>query len=133
MKRYSLRDLSSRQRLAGHVADGETAEVGQAGLGANAGELGVVDEDLVGAELVLPGFDGGELGVEAGLCVVVGVAGGFGGHKAILPGLARCQEEGDSFEQSPSLVSVIAAFLAVPSGGRRCRSARSGVGRSSAR
>jgi hypothetical protein len=37
-----------------------TAEVGKAGLGADRGELGIVDEDFVGAELVLPGFDGGE-------------------------------------------------------------------------
>src|ERR1700678_478742 len=80
--------------LAGHVADGEAAEVGQAGLGADGGELGVVDEDLVGAELIAPGFDGREFGVEAGFGVVVGVAGGvlfsfvlFGAHGSILSGL----------------------------------------------
>ena len=79
--------------LAGHVTDGEAAEVWKAGLGTDAGELGVVDEDLVGAELVTPGFDGGEFGVEASFGVVVGVAGGlvFGfvlfGHGDILSGL----------------------------------------------
>ena len=94
MKRYSLRDFSSRQVPAGHVADEETAEVGEAGLGADAGELGVVDEDLVGLELVAPGFDGREFGVETGFGVVVGVAGGlvfcfvlFGAHGSILSGL----------------------------------------------
>ena len=51
--------------LAGHVADGEAAEVGEAGLWADGGELGVVDEDFVSAELVAPGFDGGEGDVEA--------------------------------------------------------------------
>jgi hypothetical protein len=81
--------------LAGHVADGEASEVGEAGLRADAGELGVVDQDLVGLELVLPGFDGGEGGVEAGFGVVVGVAGGVrggdgrGAHASILACLAR--------------------------------------------
>jgi hypothetical protein len=81
-----LEGLELEAGFAGHVADGEAAEVGKAGLGADGGELGVVDEDLVGLELVAPGFDGGELGVEASGGVVVGVAGGFGfgGHRSIL-------------------------------------------------
>ena len=85
-----LEGLEFEAGLAGHVADGETAEVGQAGLGADAGELGVVDEDFVGFELIAPGFDGGEVDVEAGFGVVVGVAGGlvFGlvlfAHESIL-------------------------------------------------
>ena len=83
-----LEGLELEAAVAGHVADGEAAEVGEAGLGADGGELGVVDEDLVGAELVRPGFDGGKFGVEAGLRVVVGVAGGLviatGGHGSIL-------------------------------------------------
>jgi hypothetical protein len=71
--------------LAGHVADGDAAEVGEAGLGTDAGELGIVYQDLVGAELVAPGFDFGELCVEARFGVVVGVAGGLlGGHRSIL-------------------------------------------------
>src|SRR6266851_93469 len=74
--------------LARNVADCEAAEVGQAGLGADAGELGVVDEDLIGLELVAPGLDLGESGVEAGFGVVVGVARGLGGHRAILSGSA---------------------------------------------
>jgi hypothetical protein len=78
--------------LARHVTDGQAAEVGQAGFGTDAGELGVVDEDLVSLELVLPSFDGGELDVEAGFCVVVGVAGGFGGHTYILAGLDECED-----------------------------------------
>ncbi len=89
-----LEGLELQAALAGHVADGEAAEVGEARLGADAGELGVVDEDLVGLELVLPGFDGGEGGVEAGFGVVVGVAGGVrvgkdcGAHGSILACLA---------------------------------------------
>jgi hypothetical protein len=79
--------------FAGHVADEEAAEVGKASLGADGGELGVVHEDFVGAELVPPGFDFGELDVEAGFGVVVGVAGGvllvLFGHVSILSGLAR--------------------------------------------
>ena len=76
--------------LAGHVADGDATEVGQAGLGADRGELGIVDEDLVGLELIAPGFDGRKFDVEAGFCVVVCVAGGFVfgfvlfGHASIL-------------------------------------------------
>jgi hypothetical protein len=79
-----LERLQLHAFLAGHVTDGEAAEVWKAGLGTDAGELGVVDEDLVGLELVRPGFNCGKLDVEAGLCVVVGVAGGFSGHTAIL-------------------------------------------------
>jgi hypothetical protein len=63
--------------LARHVSDGDAAKVGEAGLGADAGELGVVDEDFVCLELVAPGFDGGKLDAESGLSVVVGVAGGL--------------------------------------------------------
>jgi len=62
--------------LARHVSDGDAAKVRQTGLGTDAGELGIVDEDFVGAELVAPGFDGGKFDVEAGFGVVVGVAGG---------------------------------------------------------
>src|ERR1700685_722378 len=83
-KEVFLEGLQLHALLAGHVADGEAAEVGKPGLGADAGELGVVDEDLVGLELVRPGFDCWELDVEAGFCVVVGVAGGLGGHTSIL-------------------------------------------------
>ena len=66
--------------LAGHVAELDDAEVGESGLGADGGELGIVDEDFVGRELILPGFDGGKREVEAGFGVLVGVAwsDGFG-------------------------------------------------------
>ena len=63
--------------LAGHVADGDATEVGQAGLGTDGGELGVVDQDLVGFELIAPGVDRRKFDVEAGFCVVIRVAGGF--------------------------------------------------------
>jgi hypothetical protein len=71
--------------LAGHVADGENAEVGQAGFGADAGQFGVVDFNLVAGELVAPGFDGGKLEIEAGFGVIVGVA-GFCGHSSYCMG-----------------------------------------------
>jgi hypothetical protein len=85
-----LEGLELEAALSGHVANGEAAEVGETGLGADAGELGVIDEDLVGLELILPGFDGGEGGVEARFGVIVGVAGGVriwksrGAHVSIL-------------------------------------------------
>jgi hypothetical protein len=69
--------------LAGHVADGENAEVGQAGFGADAGQFGVVDFDLIAGKLVAPGFDGGKLKVQAGFGVIVSVA-GFCGHSSIV-------------------------------------------------
>jgi hypothetical protein len=82
-----LEGLQLEAGLARHVANGDAAEVGEAGFGADGGELGVVDQDLVGFELVAPGFNGRKCGVEASLGVVVGVAGGFGGfcgHGSIL-------------------------------------------------
>ena len=60
---------------AGHVANGERTEVGQTGLGADGSELRIVDDDFVAGKLILPGFDGGKGEIEAGLCVVVGIAG----------------------------------------------------------
>jgi hypothetical protein len=80
-----LEGLELKAGFAGHVADGDATEVGQSGLGADGGELGVIDEDLVGFKLVAPGFDAREGGIEAGLGVIVGVAGGVGGHSSILP------------------------------------------------
>src|ERR1700727_2711659 len=83
-----LEGLQIHALFAGHVTDGEAAEVGEAGLGADGGELGGVDEDLAGLELIGPGLDGGEFGVEAGCGVIVGVAGGVrggcGAHGSIL-------------------------------------------------
>lgn len=59
--------------FAGHVADIQHAEVGQACLGANGSKLGVVNRDFVGWELILPGLDSWKSEVEAGFCVIVGV------------------------------------------------------------
>ncbi len=85
-----LEALELHAVFVGHVADGETAEVGEAGLGADTGELRIVDEDLVGRELVRPGFDRGEFCIEPGCGVVVSVAGGVlrDGHHSILSGQA---------------------------------------------
>ena len=71
--------------LAGHVTDGEDAEVRQAGFGADAGQLGIVYFDFIAGKLVTPGFDGGKLEVQAGFGVIVGVA-GFCGHSPIVKG-----------------------------------------------
>src|SRR5580692_1557448 len=57
----------------GHVADGEQAKVGQAGLGANRGQFRIVDEDLVARKLISPGLNCREGEVESGLGVFVGV------------------------------------------------------------
>ena len=70
-----LERLELEAALAGHVADGQNAEVGQTGLGADAGQLGIVNFDLVARELVLPGFDGGKFEVKTSLSVVVRVTG----------------------------------------------------------
>ena len=61
------------------------AEVGQAGLGADGGKLGIVDDDFVAGKLVLPGLDGGKGEVEPGLGVIVGVA-RLLGHISIVRG-----------------------------------------------
>ncbi len=80
-----MSDLKLEAALAGHVANGEDAEVGQAGLGANAGQLGVVDLDLIAGKLIAPGFDGGKLEVEAGFRMIFGVT-WFCGHGSIVSG-----------------------------------------------
>jgi len=69
-----LEALELGAAVAGHIADGECAEVGEAGFGADGGEFGVVDEDFVAGKLVWPGFNGGEGEVESGRGVLVGVA-----------------------------------------------------------
>jgi len=66
--------LEFEAALAGHVTDGEHAEVGQAGFGAHRGEFRIVDENFVARKLVLPGFNGRKGEIEAGLGVFVGVA-----------------------------------------------------------
>ena len=60
--------------FAWHVAEGEDAEVGQAGFGADRGKLRIVDENLVAGELVRPCFDGRECEIEPSFGVLVGVS-----------------------------------------------------------
>ena len=50
----------------GHVADGEDAEIRQAGLGANRGELGIIYDNFVTLKLVGPSLNLRKLGVESG-------------------------------------------------------------------
>ena len=51
------------------------AEVGQARLGADGGELRIVDRDLIPRKLIGPGLDVGEGKVDAGGSVIVSIAG----------------------------------------------------------
>ena len=66
--------LEFETELAGHVAEGDDAEVGKAGLGADGGELGVIDQNFVTRELVFPGFDRGKRKVEPSFGVLVRVS-----------------------------------------------------------
>src|ERR1017187_3518865 len=69
-----LEGLQFEAALAGHVADCEGAEIGQAGLGTYGCKFGVVDLDFIAGKLVLPGFDGGKGEIDAGFGVVVRIA-----------------------------------------------------------
>lgn len=60
--------------IARHVADGQNPKVGQAGLGANRGQLRIVDLNFVSGKLILPGPDGRKSKVQPGLGVLVGVS-----------------------------------------------------------
>ena len=62
-----LQGLQLQAMLVRHVADGDGAEIRQAGLGADRGELGIVNDDFVSGKLVRPGFDRGKIVVESGL------------------------------------------------------------------
>ena len=59
----------------GHVADGEHAEIRQAGLGTNRCQFRIIDCDLVAGKLIFPRLDGRKLVIQSGLGVVVGIAG----------------------------------------------------------
>jgi hypothetical protein len=59
---------------ARRVADGEVAEVGQAGFGTNRGQFRVVDDDLVAGKLILPCLDFRKPKIETGFCMIVGIA-----------------------------------------------------------
>ena len=66
--------LEFEATVAGHVADGENAEVGEPCFGADGGEFRIVDLDFIAGKLILPGFNGRKGEVETGLGVIVGVA-----------------------------------------------------------
>src|SRR6266850_7553525 len=57
----------------GHVLNGDGAEVGEAGLGADRGVFGEARGDDVARELVGPGFERGQFGLDAGAGVLCGV------------------------------------------------------------
>src|SRR5882724_12794638 len=61
--------------LFGHVLNGDGAEVGEAGLGADRGVFGEARGDDVAGELIRPGFERGQLGFDAGAGVLCGVVG----------------------------------------------------------
>jgi hypothetical protein len=70
---------------AWHVADGEMAEVGQAGFWTNRGQFRVVDDDLIAGKLVLPCLDLREFEIESGFRVIVGIT-RLLGHVSIVRG-----------------------------------------------
>src|SRR5258708_2805259 len=57
------------------VLDGDGAEVGQPGLGADGGVLGKARGNNVAGKLIGPGFERGQFGVDAGASVFFGVVG----------------------------------------------------------
>src|SRR5262249_49972447 len=69
--------------LARYVLDGDGAEVGESGLGADGGVLGEFGGDDVVGKLIGPGFESGEFGFDAG----GGVFGGVVGHGGECPQL----------------------------------------------
>ena len=101
-----LQRLELQAILARHVADGQQAEVGQAGFGADAGELGVVDQDLVAGKLVFPDVDRRERIVEPGGRVGVGIAGILGAHHTILPASAKMHHQPDGRRAQRIVVAV---------------------------
>jgi len=58
-----------------HVLDGDGAEVGETGLGADGGVLGKARSNNVAGKLIGPGFERGQFGVDAGASVFFGVVG----------------------------------------------------------
>src|SRR6266566_2486722 len=59
----------------GHVLDGDGAEVGETGLGADGGVLGKACGDNVAGKLIRPGFERGQFCVDAGASVLFGIVG----------------------------------------------------------
>jgi hypothetical protein len=80
--------LELEAAFAGHIAELNNTEIGQAGLRADGSKFGIVDQNFIGRELILPGFNGGEIEFEAGLGMLFGIAGdssvGNGCHIEIL-------------------------------------------------
>src|SRR6266702_1899774 len=59
----------------GHVLDGDGAEVGETGLGADGGVFGKSRGDNVAGKLIRPGFERGQFCVDAGASVLFGIVG----------------------------------------------------------
>jgi hypothetical protein len=59
----------------GHVLDGDGAEVGEAGFGADGRVFWKARGDDVAGELIGPGFERGQFGMDAGAGVLYGVVG----------------------------------------------------------
>ena len=83
-----LPGLELEAAFAGHITELNNTEIGQAGLRADGSKFGIVDQNFIGRELILPGFNGGEIEVEAGLGMLFGIAGdssvGNGCHRDIV-------------------------------------------------
>src|SRR6266850_8396116 len=76
----------------GHVLNGDGAEVGEAGLGADRGVFGEARGDDVAGELIEPGFESGQFGLNAGAGVLCGVV----GHRRSSGVLYRARRESAS-------------------------------------
>jgi len=77
-----------------HISNKDRAEIGEAGFGADRGELGVVDEDLVSGKLVGPGFNLGEIVIESGCGMIRSIAWRFC-HSGIVPSSLRAAKKAE--------------------------------------
>src|SRR5216683_2467130 len=76
--------------LLRHVLDGDGAEVGETGLGADGGVFGKARGNNVAGKLIGPGFERGQFCVDAGAGVLFGVVGHACSSNPLYRGAAPC-------------------------------------------